>query len=226
MAAPYGAISICGLRVATLTSGGAPSSGALKGYQTNDIIRAQIAFATTTGTSVVQKDGCGNIRFSLKDPDTVTGIDITVDLCSLDSRLKTLLLGGTALASAGNPFGYISPALSATPPTLCTEFWVKAMAASAQVTDVTTTPNPTYYHFVFPSTKWTQANNTYENANFAIDQVKGFGVENASITANGPFDDWPATIVAAGGIKTAYGWWYDDDVPPSTGYVNETSAAS
>lgn len=226
MAAPYGAISICGLRVAKLTAGGAPDDGASNGYQTNDIIRAQIGFQTETGTSVVQKDGCGNIRFSLTDPDTVTGVNLTLDLCSLDAKLKALMLGGTYITSSGNPFGYEAPALDATAPTLCTEFWVKAYEGSAQVTDTTTSPDPTYYHFVFPSTKWTQADNTYENGTFAVDQITGFGVENASITQNGPFDDWPTPIVANGGITNVYGWWYDNDVPTTTAYVNETSAAS
>jgi hypothetical protein len=46
--------------------------------------------------------------------------------------------------------------------------------------------------------------------------VKGKSVENAAITANGPFNDWPIWTADNGGVTRCYGYFLDSALPSAT----------
>lgn len=138
-----------------------------------------------------------------------------------------IMTGASVISSGGNAIGFQFPAVGAEPPPVCFEAWSKAWSGDSQVVAPFTDPLATYIHWVFPYTRWVQGAFTMEH-DLMIVPVTGKGRENASITANGPFDDWPTAVANAGGITRIGGWFYDDSLPnnDSCTYIEVTSAAS
>jgi hypothetical protein len=222
----YASIELAALRIATLTTSGAPSTGANKGYVTDSAIQLGVTVEVEAGTEFTQKNGLGAICATLKQPDTVKRVTLALELCQLDSQLLALLTGGASISSGGNVVGMQLPAVGATPPNLCVEAWTKAWDGGQQAIDPVTSPAASYFHFVFPLVTWVQGQFTMEEG-FMVVPVTGSGSENSAITANGPFDDWPTYVANAGGITRIGGWFLDDDVPTATcAAISVSSAAS
>jgi hypothetical protein len=79
---------------------------------------------------------------------------------------------------------------------------------------------------VFPKVTFQIGQNTLEDA-FASIVVNGYSSENSNITANGPFNDWPTDIAAAGGVTSSMGFFLDTAIPTaSCEAIAVTSAAS
>lgn len=219
-------LDLCGIRVAKLTSGGAPSTGASNGYFSDAPIKLQVTVTTEAGTDETQKNGCGALMATLQEPDKIKGIEFALDLCQLDAELLEIQTGGSVFVSGGNAVGAQLPAVGAEPPPVCFEGWSKAWDGDAQVVAPLTTPNATYIHWVFPFTRWVQGAFTLEHKLLVI-PVTGKGSENTHITANGPFNDWPVAVTGAGGVTRLGGWFFDATLPTnSCTYVAVTSAAS
>ena len=222
----YASVELAALRIATLTSTGAPSTGAGKGYVTNAAIQLGVTIEVETGTEFTQKNGLGGICATLKQPDTVKGVTLALELCQLDSQLIAIMTGGQQITNSTNTIGMQLPAIGATPPVICVEAWTKAWNGGAQAVDAYTSPNASYYHFVFPFVQWVQGQFTMEEG-FMVIPLSGTGRENLLVTSNGPYDDWPSPIVNLGGIRRIGGWWVDDDLPTAAcAAIAVTSAAS
>ena len=222
----YASIELAALRIATLTTAGAPSTGASKGYVTDAAIQLGVSIELETGSDFTQKNGLGAICATLKQPDTVKRVSLALDLCQLDSQLLSLLTGGATISSGGNVIGMQLPAVGATPPNICVEAWTKAWSGAEQAVAPFTSPGVTYFHFVFPLVTWVQGQFTMEEG-FMVIPVAGTGSENSKITANGPFDDWPSAVGNAGGITRMGGWFLEDDLPTVTcAAITVSSAAS
>lgn len=229
MSAPtcYSSIQLCAIRVAELNSAGSPISGANRGYVSDAPIKLDIGVELEEGDEFIQKNGCGAICVNYKDQDKIKNVTLGLELCSLDSQLISLLVGGDTFSSGGNVIGMQLPAVSGSNDNgVCLEAWSKAWDGTAQAVPSFTSPNAAYYHWVFPKVKWSLGNITLENG-VAVVPVNGVGSENSRVTTNGPFDDWPSPIANAGGITRVAGWWLDDDLPTaSCGFISVTSAAS
>lgn len=220
---------VCRLRVALLDSAGAPDSGASNGYVTKGFVSIETSPQVEEGEEVVVKDGCGDICLRYVDKDIVKGVNATINLCQLDAQLYWLLLGGTTFTESPSSdiFGGKMPAVaSGGGPDLCLEWWTIAQDGASQATPDSTSNLPAYYHFVIPKISFSPGDTTYENGPAQF-PVVGKGEENANITANGPFDDWPTEVANAGGIDSPWGWWLDSTLPDaSCAFVEVTSAAS
>jgi hypothetical protein len=221
---------VCRLRVALLDPDtGAPDNGANNGYVSKGFVSIEIDPQISEGDEVEVKDGCGDICATWVDPDIVKRVNATINLCQLDAQLYWLIMGGTAFTESPSDdlFGGMLPAVAdGGGPAVCLEWWTKAQDGASQATPESTGSLAAYYHFVIPKIRFSPGGTTFENGPAEFPCV-GKGDENPNITANGPFDDWPAEIAQNGGITSPWGWWLDSALPDaSCAFVNVTSAAS
>jgi hypothetical protein len=230
MANCYGSLQVCAIRVARLETSGAPDNGAGNGYVSDALISLQVGVELTTGDDLEQKNGCGAICQSFKDCDRIKRLTFTMNLCQLDAELIELLTGATLLQDlpgTGEAIGWMFPAVDAAcPDGVSLEVWTKAWDGSEQATPTYLSNAAGYWHWVFPRTKWVMGQVTMENGIMVV-PVTGFGEENSSITADGPFNDWPVEVANQGGITRVGGVFLDDELPTaSCGYISVTSTAS
>lgn len=219
-------VDLCAVRVAKLTTAGAPSAGASNGYVTDSPISLAIDITTEAGVDKTQKNGCGAVCSVLNEPDTVKGVALDAEFCQLDSYLFEHLTGADVFTSGGNAIGFQFAEIGAAPDPVCFEGWSKAWDVDEQLVSAFTTPAATYIHWVFPFTRWVQGKLTLEH-DLMVCPAAAKGSQNSHITANGPFDDWPSAVASHGGITRIGGWFYDDDLPTATcDYVAVTSAPS
>lgn len=219
-------VDLCAIRVSKLTAGGAPLTGANNGYVSEGAIKLEIGVEVETGEEKTIKNGCGTLMSVLKDPDTSKGLTLATDLSQLDAYLNEMLAGSQTFTSGGNAIGFQFAAVGSTPTPVCFEAWSKAWEVDRQLVAPFTTPNPTYIHWVFPNTQWVQGQLTAEH-DIAVVPLTATGKENPQITANGPFDDWPAAVAAVGGVTRIGGWFYDSAIPAVTcDRIAVTSTAS
>lgn len=224
----YTSLQLCALRVAQLTTAGRPTvPGTNKGYATDAAIKLQIGVTLKTGADLEQQNGCGAVCAAFKSPDRIKRVDVALDLCQWDAQLVAMLTGGSVMSSGANAMGFKFPSTTgADPLPVCLEAWSRAYAGSQQASPSFTSPSPAYIHWVFPFVQFTPGAFTIENALMVI-PVTGPGTPNAFITANGPYDDWPAVVAAAGGMTQVGGWFLDGALPAvACNYINTVSAAS
>lgn len=228
----FGTLQVCAYRVTQLNSNGTAWAGAGHGLANNALIDATISPVYSDGSDIEQKNGCGQICQTYKDCDKLKAFNVTLNLCVLDAQLQQFLMGGylfrdTAGAGSGDVIGYEYPALTdACNAGVALELWSKAWDGSAQATPPFASGAVVYQHWVFPKTTWRQGDTTLEDG-FSVFPFTGYGVANSRISANGPYDDWPADIAMRGGVRNAGGWFFDTTLPTAAcSTITVTSAAS
>lgn len=221
-------VDLCAIRLALLDpQTGAPLTGANNGYVSNDPQQLEVTVSVEEGASETLRNGCNVLVATLNDPDLINGIAFAMNVTQLDFILEAFMTGGTVLYNGSNQaVGSKLPRIGAEPPAISFEGWAKAWEDDHQMVHPHTSPDPTYLHLVFPLTKWVPGAETYSHA-LNVRPLTGKGYENPSITANGPFDDWPAEVSNAGGVTEIGGKFLDDSMPTSTNaLIPVTSAAS
>jgi hypothetical protein len=202
------------------SSTGAPTVGASNGVVSSAQIQAQIGITITTGDTGTQKNGDGVTCATFTDPDTLKNVTIALDLCSADPILRGILTSGTIFtdpAHASIAAGFQSLAVGSSPTPVCFELWTRAWDGSSQTSSTTTFGNgvAAYWHWVFPWTTWVEDQTTLSNGIHTL-PLKGTGVANSAITANGPFNDWPTYVAQNGGVTQPYGYFLDSQLPSAT----------
>lgn len=228
----FGALQVCAYRVTQLNSNGTAWNGAGHGLANNALIDATISPVYSTGSDLEQKNGCGTICQAYKDCDRLKAFNVTLNLCALDGLLSQFLMGGTLIRDTGGAgandvigFEYPSPTDACTAG-VALELWSKAWDGSAQAAPAFSGGSPVYFHWVFPKSVWSQGDITLEDG-FSVFPFTGYCTPNSRISANGPYDDWPADVAIQGGIMTAGGWFFDTTIPTaSCTAITVTSAAS
>lgn len=219
-------VDFCAVRVAKLTSAGAPSAGASNGYVSNDAITLTITVTLKTGDELEKVNGCGDICAVLNQPDQIKGLELSAEFCFLDAYLLELLTGASVFSSGGEAVGQQFAAVGSSADPVCFEGWSKAWDNDRQASPAFTSPNAAYIHWVFPFTRWVQGDQKLEH-DFMTVPATAKGSENPNITGNGPFDDWPAVVAGQDGVTRIGGWFYDAVLPTATcDYVAVTSLAS
>lgn len=229
----FGSLQVCRLRVAKLDANGSPSTGAATGYVSNALVQATVDLEIEEGDQFTLKNGCGEICQTFRDCDRLIGASIEMDLCHLDAELIAFMTGSSIIRDLGgtgdgDTIGMeLASSDDACPNGVSLELWTKAWDSNVQATPPFLGGSTlAYFHFVFPRTKWQVGQLTFEN-DFMRVPVRGFAEENPRITANGPFDDWPADIAARGGITNIGGFFLDSTIPTaSCGAIEVPSAAS
>lgn len=205
-------VEVCALRVAQLTSAGAPKAGDY-GYYSDSPITIKAGPVNDTVAEKIQRNGCGQIITRVPPITTIKGATFSVDLSRWDRELIWLLTGGTLFTNSGSHAGIRAPYVAdgeALP--CCIEWWTKAYSGNAQAVTATSTPNGSYHHYVEPLVRCSIAEWTNDEG-IAVYTVTGEGTENSSITANGPWNDWPAWIAGDGGFTAAWGEYDDGTLP-------------
>lgn len=209
----FASLNLEAIRVSKIGSGGAPVVGATSALVTDAAVRLQVAVTLEAGTSFSQKNGAGRVCAALTQPDTIKALALSMDLCQLDMELLNLLTGATLFTDTGHTIGFQYPlANAAENPGVCLEAWTAAWDGTGAAVPTFTTPDAAFFHWVFPRVKWTMGQMTLENALMVV-PVTGIASENHSITANGPFNDWPTAVATAGGVVAVGGAFFDDTLP-------------
>lgn len=195
----------------------APLVGASNGYVQDCQIQVQLSMNVTTGDSFEVKDGAGGICATSTDADRLKSVAVSMDLCSADPILRSFLTGGMLMTDPTHsflPVGYQAPSTSGTLTNrTCLEVWGGVWDGSSAPTP-TSTGAGAFWHWVFPNAQFVEDTTTLSNG-FASFPVKGVSTENASITANGPFNDWPIWTADGGGVTRCYGYFLDATALPS-----------
>jgi hypothetical protein len=226
-----GSLQVCRLRVAQLTAGGLPDSGSDTGYISDAIIQANISVELESGDDFVLKNGCGNLCQTFKDSDRVKRVNIDMELCQLDSELVGLLVGAdTFVDMSNNTLGAALPSSTDTPSNgVALELWTKAWDSNQQANASLiggSSNDVLYFRWFFPFVRFQLGAMTLQNDILRI-PVAGYGQENSDMPAEGPFQDFPTAVEAAGGIVTAGGWFLDDTMPEAQcGYISVPTVSS
>lgn len=228
----FGSLQVCAYRITQLNSNGTAWAGANHGLANNTLIDATVEVDLEAGADLTMKNGCGSICQTFKDCDRIKGVNITLNLCALDSKMIQMMVGGWAFidstgAGAQDVIGYELPASDeACTAGVALELWTKAWSGSSQAAPAFASGSPVYFHWVFPKTTWSIGSLNMED-DFMTVPLIGYGVANARMSANGPYDDWPVDIAAGGGINNAGGWFFDTTIPTaSCELITVSSAAS
>ena len=222
----FGSRQILRLRVAKLDTTGAPDNGASNGYVTGNPVSVQATPSIEAGDEFILKNGAGDICQQVRSCDKIKGVDLVVNLCDMDPKLIALMTGGTILDTADGESGFMLPGISASCPVpVSVEWWTIAQDGSSQAA---LNGSALYAHFVVPKVSFVPGAQTFENGITTI-VFNGKGEENANITTNGPFDDWPTSFSedAPDGLTGPFSAFFETSLPAATnGYVSVSSAAS
>jgi hypothetical protein len=221
-------LQLCAMRLAVLDPEGRPTvPGTNRGYVTTSAIKLQVGVTIKEGADLQQLNARGEVCGTFKQPDTIKRLDLSMDLCQWDAQLVALLVTGGVVSSGGNAVGFTFPNTTGPDPfPVCLEAWSKAWSGTQQASPPFTSPLPAYIHWVFPYVQFTINQFSIENA-LQVVNVTGPCTVNTLLTANGPYDDWPAAVRNVGGIAGACGWFFDSVLPTATcDYITTTSAAS
>lgn len=203
----YNSVQLCAVRASIIDTDGSPIFSNTDGsaYDLRPV-SLQISPTVSAGDTVEQKDGCGNTCYSATNPDTNTGADLVLTICTFDVEFIALLTGASIVidGSAEN-IGFAIGTDTASP----TEFhaWTKAYDGSSAVASPRT-----YWHHVFPNVTWTLGNNTLDVNPMTV--VLNGTAQNNSNLGDGGFSDVLETI------QPGIGYWYlpflADDIPVSS----------
>lgn len=180
-------MQLCRLRVARLEPNGVPDPGTGNLYITDAQISLTLGLDVSEGDEFEVKNGCGDICFAFTDVDRIKGLNLELALCSADPELFELLTGGDRLTSGSETVGYALPEVgSAGNENGCSiEAWTK------NITGSDLDPDFPYVRWVFPKTRWTFADKTFENGPITH-SFTGQGYENSN-WHDGPANDWDYT---------------------------------
>lgn len=221
----YASKDIVRIRIAELTAAGAPRNGAGHGYVSDATVSVQRTPRVDAGAQTVQRNGAGTVCQYVSDCDTIVGQDLVVALCTNDLKLISMMTGAYAPADGTGTMGYLERGLNdGCPDPVCLEWWSVAWDGGAQASIAGV---PLYWHRVVPWVTFVHAQTTYERG-LQVVTLNGKGNENNSITVNGPYNDWPAAVVAADGVVgRSFGEWRETSVPAAAcATISVTSTAS
>ncbi len=213
----FGSLQVCATRVGKLDVNGAPDPGANNGYVTDALIQAGVTLDIRDGDEFELINGCGGICQTFKDCDRILRASISLELCTLDSELISLLLPNGQLftdTGTGDAIGFeLPPSDEDCPFGTSLELWTKAWDQNQQATPPFLGGSTiAYFRFFFPKVRWQLGDLTLENEILRL-PVNGIAEENDQITVNGPFNDFNVDVAAQGGITNVGGWFLDGTIP-------------
>lgn len=225
---PSSEISAVAVRVATLTSTGAPDFGnALGGFALcGGISSLEYDYEVQEGAEVYEEDADGNSCVNLKRDDRIKRVTFTLTLCRSDIRMEALLLGNMAsIVAAGQAgIGIVHKAgtgcgTGSTPRTgVSIELWNRRVDCSDYDTQYP------YNRYVIPRAFVRPGAGTLD-ANPKAQVFEGYGIVNNN-WGDGPFGDLDQAV---GITNWPIGKFFDVQTPvcPATvTYVGIPGSAS
>lgn len=193
------------LRVTRLHSGGTLDPGSENMIVSDGLVSVGTTPNVQAGEEFTQRNGGGGICVYVTEDDKILRYDLALALCQLDSELLEMLTGGRVLTVGGVTVGFAVPGLDDVPPSVCIEAWSEAREGSSIASEA---GDALYWHFVWPSVRWTLGAFTLERGILTV-PLTGKAVENPSM-GTGPEASWP------GIITEAQAWFLDDEIPDAT----------
>lgn len=212
----FGSLQVCATRVAALDAAGTPLAGTDNGYVTDALIDLNTTVDLSEADEFELKNGCGAVCQTFRDCDRIKRFDLAAEFCELDSELISLLIQTGELftdTGTGDAIGFEFPNVDvACPNGVSYEIWTLAWDRTAQAIPPFLAPSIAYWHWVFPKVRWQIGDLTFENEIQRV-PLNGVAEVNPGMDADGPFNDWNADVVLAGGITNAAGFFLDDTIP-------------
>jgi hypothetical protein len=183
----YGSIKAAVVRVAKLSASCAPISGANNGAVSKAVVQLQAQAQYETGTEYTQKNGLGDILFSVKDSDKLKNLTLNLEIATRDFELIALMTGATPIVSGSYTAGLARRGTSQSAPNpVSLEVWTKV----ASGTGTCVTGSGQWFRTVYPKVEWTLGDTDY-GASIATYRMTGVAEGNPNWGASGPFSDFP-----------------------------------
>lgn len=213
----YGSARISRVRISELDPDTlAPLAGSDNGLVIDHQILLSFDPVLRTGEEIEQTNGDGELCISLQEDDQLKRWTVRLQVCRIHPVLDAKLTGASLITDSGSPVGMQAPSAGvALSNPVCLEAWTRAIEVTAQAVAPVTSPDLSYWHFVFPYLHGCVPGSTELNSGAHLFEYNGRADENSAITANGPFNDWPDYVADAGGITKGYGKFLDGPPPDS-----------
>jgi hypothetical protein len=212
MAQDYAAsVSGTHIRITRLGPDGAPLVGTDNSYVTKAFVSMSMSPEFEDGDEFTRKTAAGEVCISVKTPDTLKRVTLSISLCNPDPEFTQMLAGGMLLSEAGTPtntLGWLAPqtGIDPTPNGVAIEVWSKAMLNGKPA------PVNPYYHWLVPYAVMRLSGEQVIQNDILETTFEGWGVGNAA------FDDGPAAPFWPWQSDRAYGYTRTASLPVGTGY--------
>jgi hypothetical protein len=213
----YQSLQVCRVRAAKLDATGAPLVGPNNAYVSAAVITVRMAFDFMAGVEITAENGCGGICAYYKGPDRLRKINLSFELCDLDSELIEVLTTTSLITSGGETIGHMLPRSGACHDEpnngVSLEFWSNRWDACSVPSGAQVGLN--YWHWAFPKVILRTGDMTLENGFLRV-PVEGYATENPN-WGDGPFHDFPGGV---GALDSTGAVWADAAMPdPDTTYI-------
>ena len=212
MAQDYAAsVSGTHIRITRLGADGAPLVGASNSYVTKAFVSLSMSPEFEDGDEFTRKTASGEVCISVKSPDTLKRVTLSLSLCNPDPEFTQMLSGGVLLSDSGTPantVGWLAPAtgVDPNPNGVAIEVWSKAMLNGKPA------PTNPYYHWLIPYAVMRLSGEQVIQNDILETTFEGWGVGNAA------FDDGPDVPHWPWQSDRAYGYARTNAVPAGTGF--------
>lgn len=195
----FSSLQVCRLRVALLDDAGAPDPDAEGLWVTDALIQIGWRVRVREGSNFRQPNGCGTVCLTYQGPDQIEGVDLTLQLCTLDHEGIALMTQSNLAVVDGVTRGFALPSVNDDlDRRVSVEAWAKAWDGDEQAVD---SGNALYQRYIWPSTSWVFGDGTLEDNPLAV-PLSGRGRSNSQF-GNGPGNDLPwGVYTSAMGIYT------------------------
>jgi len=194
----------CLVRITRLDSNGNVIAGN-NAYVSSKLISVGVNPNNEAGNSFSVRNGCGCGIARRKFPDTFNYWELNLSAAAMEPTMQAFLLGASTIEDSGDVVGVAFPSAlecDEQSPAVAFEFWAENVVGSGLDG---TYP---YFHWVFPSTTWVLADNTFEEGP-AQPSFTGTSQTNSN-WGEGPYGDGPPD----GQDISEGGWWATaDDLP-------------
>jgi hypothetical protein len=196
---------LCAVRITRVDSAGNVIAGT-NAYVTDNPIQITLTPNIETGNTVSVRNGCGCSVARFKFPDTFNWFEFSFNKAALEPSMEAFLLGAETIVDGADVVGIAFPSTldcDADEPSVALEYWTKHVVGSGQ--------DGTYpwIHWVFPSTSWSLADNTFGEDATQV-SLNGFSRTNTN-WGEGPYGDGPPD---SQDIRDG-GYWKTDVDPPT-----------
>ena len=196
---------LCAVRLTVVDASGNVVAGD-NSYVTDQPIEITLTPNIETGNTVSVRNGCGCSVARFKFPDTFNWFEFTFNKAALEPEMEAFLLGASVIEDGADVVGLAFPSsldCDDDLPSVAFEFWTKHVVGSGQDGALP------WIHWVFPSTSWSLADNTFGEDATQV-SLNGFSRTNTQ-WGDGPYGDGPPD----GQDIRDGGYWKTDVDPPS-----------
>ncbi len=207
----------CLVRITKVDSNGNVIAGS-NSYVTDKPISVAVNANNDTGNSFSVRNGCGCGIARRAFPDTFNHWELTLDMATLEPEMVAFMIGAATIENGSDVVGVAFPSALACDeanPAVAFEFWSEHVVGSGLDASYP------YFHWVFPSSTWVIANNTFQEGP-AQPQLTGKTQTNGN-WGDGPYGDGPPDHqdISEGGF-----WASDDDLPTAECASQNVTATS